>query len=128
MALQVGDVFPDIASAKLAIKAYITTSGKTSKTVYSNKIRVVLIYKSKDYSFRIRAIDSKKKGVSITHLEPHIYSPATHYTAPNTNALSFLLPHHRAAIIDNPKITARQLQSNERLQYSNYIPYLQAYR
>ena len=109
MALQVGDVFPDIASAKLAIKAYIATSGETSKTVHSNKIRVVLVYKSKDCSFRIRAIDSKKNGVLITYLQPYICSPATHYTAPNTNALSFLLPYYRATIIDNPKITAKQL-------------------
>ena len=128
MTLQIGDVFPDIASAKQAIKAFVAANGETSRTVKSDQIQVLLVCKSTDCGFRIRAINSKKKGVLITHLEPHTYSPATHYIAPNTNALSFLVPHHRAAIIDNPKITAKQIQSNDRLQYSNQIPYLQAYR
>jgi hypothetical protein len=128
MTLQLGDVFPDITTAKLAIKAFVAANGETSKTVKSDKTRVLLACKSNSCGFRIRAINSKKKGVSITHLEPHSCNPATHYIAPNTNALQFLIPHHRAAIIDNPNITAKQIQSNERLQYSNQIPYLQAYR
>lgn len=128
MTLQIGDIFPDITTAKLAIKAFVAANGETSKTIKSDKTRILLACKSEYCGFRIRVIDSKKKGVSITHLEPHTCSPATHYIAPNTNALPFLIPHHRAAVIDNPKITAKQIQSNERLQYSNQIPYLQAYR
>jgi hypothetical protein len=128
MTLQIGDTFPDIAAAKLAIKDYIAINSESSKTVYSDKLRVLLVCKSKECTFRIRALDSKKRGVLITQLQPHICSPATHYNTPYTNTLLFLISHHRAAVIDNPKITAKQLQSNERLQYSNSIPYLQAYR
>ncbi len=36
--------------------------------------------------------------------------------------------HHRAAILDNPHITATQIQSTERLHFSNNISYIQAYR
>jgi hypothetical protein len=87
MTLQLGDVFPNITAAKLAIKAFIAANGKISKIVKSDKIRVLLAYKSNSCGFRIRAINSKKKGVSITHLEPYSCNPATHYIAPNTNAL-----------------------------------------
>lgn len=129
MTLQIGDTFPDITTAKLAISGYVAANSETSKTAASDKTRLQLVCKSKEEcTFRIRVIESKKKGFSITHLMPHICSPATHYEAPNTNALSFLILHHRAAVLDNPKISAKQLQSNERLQYSNSIPYLQAYR
>ena len=119
MTLQIGDIFPDIASAKQAIKTFVAANGETSRIVKSDQIRVLLVCKSEDCGFRIWAINSKKKGVSITHLEPYTCSPATHYIAPNTNALSFLIPHHQAAVIDNPKISAKQIQSNEQLQYSN---------
>lgn len=119
---------PDITTAKLAIKAFVADNGETSRTVKSDKTRVLLACKSNSCGFCIRAINSKKKGVLITHLEPHSCNPATHYIAPNTNALQFLIPYHQAAIIDNPNITAKQIQSNERLQYSNQIPCLQAYR
>ena len=61
-------------------------------------------------------------------MEPHTCSPATHYSASNTNSLEYLIPHHRSAIIDNPKISSKQIQSNERLHFFNKIPYLQAYR
>ena len=59
---------------------------------------------------------------------PHSCGPATHFTAINTHSIQYLMPHHRAAVIDSPKISAKQLQSNERLQYFNRIPYLQAYK
>jgi hypothetical protein len=36
--------------------------------------------------------------------------------------------HHRASIIDNRKITATQIKSNERLHFHNNISYMQAYR
>src|SRR5882757_3853363 len=107
MTLQIGDVFPNITSAKQAIKAFVAANGETSRTVKSDQIRVLLVYKSEDCRFRIRAINSKKKGVSITHLEPYTCSPATHYITPNTNTLSFLIPHHRAVIIDNLKIIVK---------------------
>jgi hypothetical protein len=36
--------------------------------------------------------------------------------------------HHRASVFDNPKISIKQIQSNERLQFNNKISYHQAYR
>ena len=83
-----GGYFPDITTAKIAIKAFVAANGKTSKTVKSDKTRVLLACKSNSYRFRIRTINSKKKGVSITHLEPHNCNPATHYIAPNTKLLA----------------------------------------
>lgn len=73
-------------------------------------------------------MDSKKKGISITHMEPHSCSSGSHLGASNTHSLEYLIPHHQAAIRDNPIISVKQIQSSERLQHFNKIPYLQAYR
>lgn len=128
MELHIGDTFLDISAAKLAIQTFVANNKETSKTLHSDKTRISLGCKESTCEFRIWAIDSKRRGVYITHLTPHTCNPATYYIAPNTNSLQFLLPHHRASVADNPKITTKQIQSNERLQYSNTIPYLQAYR
>jgi MULE transposase domain/MuDR family transposase len=126
--LQIGDTFPDILAAKNAIHSFMASNAESFKTAHSDKTRVILLCKLDGCLFRIRAFDTKKRGVTITHLVPHSCSPATHYTSSAANALSYLLPHHRATVIDNPRITPKQIQSNERLQFSNKIPYQQAYR
>lgn len=66
--------------------------------------------------------------MSITVFKPHSCSPAIHYNNLKSHSVKYLIEHHRAAIIDNRKITAAQIRSNERHQYSNNINYLQAYR
>jgi hypothetical protein len=42
--------------------------------------------------------------------------------------VQFLKAHHRASVIDNRNITPAIVCSNERLQYSNEISYIQAWR
>jgi hypothetical protein len=61
-------------------------------------------------------------------MDPHSCSPVVHYKNKQSQSVNYLLEHHRASILDNPKIKARQIRSNERLQFSNNISYLQAYR
>ena len=121
--LQLRDTFPDILATKNAIHGFMASNAKSFKIAHSNKTRVILLCKLDGYLFRIRAFDTKKRGVTITHLVPHSYSPSTHYTSLAANALSYLLPHHRAIVIDNLRITLKQIQSNERLQFSNKILY-----
>ena len=128
MSLQVGNTFSSIQAAKDAIKTVLAEAKESWKATHSDKTRLNIICKDITCNFRIRVTQSKRNGVCITHSIPHSCGPATHFTATNTHSLQILIPHHRAAVIDNPKITAKQLQSNERLQYFNQIPYLQAYR
>ena len=59
---------------------------------------------------------------------PQILWLAAHFTATSTHSIQYLIPHHRTAVIDNPKVSAKQLRSNERLQYFKQIPYLHGYR
>jgi hypothetical protein len=40
----------------------------------------------------------------------------------------YLKDHHRASVIDNRDITPAQIRSDERLRFSNYINYQQAYQ
>jgi hypothetical protein len=125
----VGTTFDNITEAKLAIKAFIAGAAESWKSTHSDKERFHIVCKQqRSWAFRIRATNSKRKGVSITHLQPHSCSPTGHSRASNTNSMEYLLPHHRAAMRDNPDISAKQIQSAERLQYFNIIPYLQAYR
>ena len=129
MDLQVGTTFNNITEAKLAIKTFVANAAESWKATHSDKKRFNIVCKQqRTCSFRIRAIDSKKKGVSITHMESHSCSSGSHFGALNTRSLEYLIPHHQAAVRDNPKISAKQIQSSERLQYYNKIPYLQAYR
>lgn len=129
MDLHVGTTFDSITEAKAAIKAFVADAAESWKTTHSDKERFNIVCKQqRSCAFRIRVTNSKKKGVSITHLQPHSCNPTGHLTASNTNSVEYLLPHHRAAIRDNPAISAKQIQSAERLQYFNNIPYLQAYR
>ena len=129
MDLKVGSVFDDIPSAKAAIKAYLADATESWKATHSDKSRFCIVYKENNScNFRIRAISSKKKGISITHIEPYTCSPVTHYSALNTNSLVYLIPHYCSAIINNPKISLKQIQSNERLRFFNKILYLQAYQ
>jgi hypothetical protein len=107
----------------------MASNAESFKTAHSDKTRVILLCKLEGCLFRIRAFDTKKRGVTITHLVPHSCTPSsTHYTSSAANALSFLLLHYRATVIDNSRITLKQIQSNERLQFSNKILYQQAYR
>ena len=65
--------------------------------------------------FCIGVTQPKRNRVCITHNTPYSSGPATHSTATSTHSLQFLIPHHHAAVIGNPKISAKQLQSNGRL-------------
>jgi tryptophan 2,3-dioxygenase len=111
-----------------AIKQHVLDEGESYKTIKSDKHRFVIGCKDSDCKFRIRASQSKKEVVSITVFEPHSCSPATHYKSWQSQSIKYLTGHHRASVIDNHNITARQIMSNERLQYSNNISYQQAYR
>jgi hypothetical protein len=116
MDLHVGTTFNTIIEAKIAIKAFIADAAESWKSTHSDKERFNIICKQqRNCTFRIRVINSKKKGISITHLQPHSCNPSGHSRASNTNSIEYLLPHHRAAIRDNPAIAPKQIQSAERL-------------
>ena len=129
--IEIGQTFSSLATAKAAIKLAISEQHESFIIDYSDKTRfriMCLMRTQSNCEFQVRATDSKKHGVTITHAKPHTCSPATHFQARNTHAVQFLLPHHRASVVDNPKISIKQIQSNERLQFHNTISYQQAYR
>jgi hypothetical protein len=108
MDLYIGTTFDNITEAKLAIKTFVADASESWKATHSDKKRFNIICKQhRTCDFRIRAIDSKKKGVSITHIAPYSCSSGSHFSASNTRSLEYLLPHHRAAVRDNPKISAK---------------------
>jgi hypothetical protein len=70
---------------KKLIKAYLADAAESWKATHSDKSRLYIVYKQNDScNFRIRAISSKKKRISITHMEPYTCGPATHYSDSNT--------------------------------------------
>lgn len=128
--MQVHDQFESIDAARQAIRAFVLDNSESFKVVASDKMRYLIRYKDHACSFRVRAYRSKGKGqtVSITKIKPHSCSPATHYNSRQSQSVDYLMSHHRAAVIDNRNITVAQIQSAERLQWSNKISYRQAYR
>jgi hypothetical protein len=106
----------------------VLDEGESYKTEKSDKQRFVIVCKDDNCKFRIRAAVSEKEVVSITVFKPHSCSPAIYYKSWQSQSTKYLMNHHCAAVIDNRNITAKQIQSNERLQYNNTISYQQAYR
>jgi hypothetical protein len=127
MVLQVGDVFPSAEDCRNAIQRHVLDEGESYKVVKSDKKRYIVSCKDNKCTFRIRASNRVKKGFTITILQPYICSPAVHYKNKNSHSVKYLTEHHRVSIIDNRHITATQIRSNERLNYSNEISYQQAY-
>jgi hypothetical protein len=129
--IEIGQSFASLVAAKAAIKLVISEKHESFIIDYSDKTRFRIMCpmrKQSDCDFQVRATDSKKHGVTITHTKPHTGSRATHFEARNTHAVQFLLPHRKASVVDNPKISIKKIQSNERLQFKNTISYQQAYR
>ena len=126
--MQLHDRFESIAAAREAIKRYVLDNGESFRCNKSDKKRYSIICKEDSCGFGIRAFKSSKEVVSITIFKPHTCNPAIHYSNPQAHSVSYLIEHHRAAIIDNRKITTHQIRSNERLQFNNEIGYMPAYR
>ena len=127
--IAIGQSFSSLEAAKATIKQAISEQHESFIVDYSDKTRFRIVCPQKPQcNFQVRATNSKRNGISITHVLPHTCSPATHFQARNTQAVQFLLPHHRASVVDNPRISIKQIQSNERLQFNNKISYQQAYR
>jgi uncharacterized protein (DUF2344 family) len=126
--LAIGDKFPNIQEAQEAINRSILNDGELYKVYKSDSKRHILQCKERSCTFSIRAAFSKKNSVSITKISPHCCRPTVHYKNKQSSSLWFLKEHHRAKVLDNRNITAKQIQSNERLQHTNNISYRQALR
>ena len=88
----------------------------------SDSQRFVLLCKDNSCNFRIRA-SGMKKGIRVTIKNPHTCTPTTHYNFKPSHSMWYLKSHHRSSVINNRNITPGQIQSDERLQFSNEINY-----
>jgi environmental stress-induced protein Ves len=70
MDIHVGTTFDNIIEAKTIIKAFAADTAESWKSTHSDKERFNIVCKQqRSCAFLIRATNSKKKGVSITHLQ-----------------------------------------------------------
>jgi hypothetical protein len=124
--IAIGQSFSSLEAAKAAIKQAISEQRESFIVDYSDKTRSRIVCpQNPQCNFQVRATNSKRNGISMTHVIPHTCSPGTHFHARNTQAVQFLLPHHRASVVGNPRNSIKQIQSNERLQFNNKIGYQQ---
>ena len=100
--------FLSIQAAQEAIKQHVLDEGKSYKTEKSDKQRFVIVCKDDNCKFQIRAAVLEKEVVSITVFKPHSCSPAIHYKSWQSQSIKYLVTHHRATVIDNCNITAKQ--------------------
>jgi hypothetical protein len=113
--MQLNDRFDSIKAAREAIQQYVLDNSESFKVEKSDKKRYVLVYKEAGCGFGIRAWKSSKGVVSITNFKLHTCSPVVHYNNKQAHSVAYLVEHYQASIIDNRKITATQIQLNERL-------------
>jgi hypothetical protein len=122
--MKVSDEFDSIDDVKKAIHTYLLDRGESWKFKNSNSKRYTIVYKDSVCMFHIRVTLSKQGIAKITKFDEHSYSPTTHYNHKLAHLVNYLIDHHRASIIDDRKITVAQIQSNERLHYSNNINHI----
>jgi len=126
--VQKGDTFSLMEVARDAVQRHVLNDGESYKTIKSDQKRYILACKDDKCGFRIRVSNRRKSGPAITVLKAHTCRPSTHYKNKRAHSIKYLIKHHRASIINNPRITAAQILSNKRLNYYNDISYKQAYR
>lgn len=126
--VQKGDTFSSMEIARDAVQRHVLDDGESYKTIKSDQKRYILLCIDDKCGFRIRVSNVKKSRPTVTIFEAHTCRPTTYYKNKKAHSVKYLIEHHRTAIIDNPYITATQIQSNERLNYNNDISYKQAYR
>jgi hypothetical protein len=126
--VQKGDTFSSMEDARDAVQRHVLDDGESYKTTKSDKKRYIIVCKDNECGFRIRVANVKKTGPTVTILKAHSCRPTVHYKNKKSHSIKYLIEHHRASIIDNSRITATQIRSNERLNYNNDINYKQAYR
>jgi hypothetical protein len=102
-------VFPLIEAPREAIKQHVLDDGESYKTENSDKHRFNIICKHNDCNFRIRAAESEKQVVSITVFKLHSCSPTIHYKSWQSQSIKYLVAHHRAAVINNRNIIAKEI-------------------
>jgi hypothetical protein len=121
--VQKGDTFSLIGDARDAVQRHVLDDGESFKTTKSDKKRYIIACKDDKCAFRIRVTNIKKTRPTVTILEGHSCRPTVHYKNKKAHFVKYLIKHHRAAIIDNPRITAIQIRSSKRLNYNNDISY-----
>ena len=121
--MQLHNQFNSILEAQEAIRRYVLDNGESFKLAKSDKRQFSIGCKDAKCGFGIRASKSSKEVVSITVFKPHTCSPVVYYKNKQAHSVVYLLGHHQASIINNRKITATQIRSNERLLFNNEISY-----
>jgi hypothetical protein len=107
--LTVGDKFPNIQEAQDAINQSILDDGESYKVYKSDSKCHILQYKKKSCTSSIRAAFGRKNEVSITKISPHCCRPTVHYKNKQSSPLWFLKEHHRATMLANRNITAKEI-------------------
>ena len=80
--LEIGQPFSSLVATKVAIKLVISEQYKSFIIDYSDKIHFRIIYPIRiqsNYDFQVRATDSKKYRVIITHTKPYTCSPTIYF-------------------------------------------------
>lgn len=125
--VKLGNTFLSVATVHNAIKLAVTDNRKLYTILKSDKKRYIIGCKDSFCKFSIWATLSTKELVAITVYKLYSCSPAIYYKSRTSQSIRYLCKHYQAAVVDNRKITAAQIQVDKRLQFNNVISYLQAY-
>ena len=130
--LDVGQTFPTIEAARDAVHAATVAQGLSFKVKSSDQRRFIAICRAKESTrcpFFLRiAFQARIGKVVLRKLVPHTCSVTSHEGWKRSNSSKLVANRHYEIVRSDPKTKPRQIQNLERLNFSNQIPYLQAWR
>jgi hypothetical protein len=130
--LFIGQTFLSITAAKEAVLAEAIAQGLSFKVTHSDKKRFHVICGAKDKTgcpFHIRiALMSQTTDIQLRKLVPHTCDFTSHEKWRRSNNAKLIASRHNDMIRSDFQIKPNQIQNIERLQFSNQIPYSQAWR
>jgi hypothetical protein len=130
--LFVGQTFLSIEEARSKVLDASVSEGLSFKVEHSNQTRFIVICRSKKGTgcpFYIRIAAQTRTGeIELRKLIHHTCDITNHEKWKRTNSSKLIADRHSDLIKSDLKTKPRQIQNIERLNFSNQVPYLQAWR
>lgn len=130
--LFIGQTFSCIEDARNTVLAAAVAKGLSFKVSHSDPTRFLVNCRTKEETgcpFYIRIAAQARTGeIELRALVPHTCDITNHDNWQRSNSVKLIADRHSDLVRSEPRTKPHQIQSIERLNYSNQIPYLQAWR
>jgi len=124
--------FDSIETARRTVREVMVAQNLSYKVISSNQDRLLAACRSQadtgcEFSIRI-AYQERSGKYELRKLVPHSCNFSTHADWKGSNSAELIAERHDDMIKSDSSLKPKQIQHAERLQNSNQVPYLQAWR